>query len=180
MAKATKEKVSTASKNGSNSLSRKFETGVDLPAEVRSAMVMLLNEQLATNADLQSQVKQAHWNVKGTHFYPLHLLFDDLAEHLEDLTDEIAERITAIGGYATGTVRMAAENSTLPELPVDINDGLDYVKALVDRYSIYGSNLRAGIDAADAAGDADTADLLTQASRVVDKDLWFLQAHLQG
>lgn len=180
MAKATKEKVSTASKNGSNSLSRTFETGVDLPAEVRSAMVMLLNEQLATNADLQSQVKQAHWNVKGTHFYPLHLLFDDLAEHLEDLTDEIAERVTAIGGYATGTVRMAAENSTLPELPVDINDGLDYVKALVDRYSIYGSNLRAGIDAADAAGDADTADLLTQASRVVDKDLWFLQAHLQG
>lgn len=180
MAKATKEKVSTASKNGSNPLSRKFETGVDLPAEVRSAMVMLLNEQLATNADLQSQVKQAHWNVKGTHFYPLHLLFDDLAEHLEDLTDEIAERITAIGGYATGTVRMAAENSTLPELPVDINEGLDYVKALVDRYSIYGSNLRAGIDAADAAGDADTADLLTQASRVVDKDLWFLQAHLQG
>lgn len=180
MAKATKEKVNTASKNGSNPLSRKFETGVDLPAEVRSAMVMLLNEQLATNADLQSQVKQAHWNVKGTHFYPLHLLFDDLAEHLEDLTDEIAERITAIGGYATGTVRMAAENSTLPELPVDINDGLDYVKALVDRYSIYGSNLRAGIDAADAAGDADTADLLTQASRVVDKDLWFLQAHLQG
>lgn len=179
MAKATKEKVNTASKNGSNPLSRKFETGVDLPAEVRSAMVMLLNEQLATNADLQSQVKQAHWNVKGTHFYPLHLLFDDLAEHLEDLTDEIAERITAIGGYATGTVRMAAENSTLPELPVDINDGLDYVKALVDRYSIYGSNLRAGIDAADAAGDADTADLLTQASRVVDKDLWFLQAHLQ-
>ena len=180
MAKATKEKVSTASKNGSNSLSRTFETGVDLPAEVRSAMVMLLNEQLATNADLQSQVKQAHWNVKGTHFYPLHLLFDDLAEHLEDLTDEIAERVTAIGGYATGTVRRGAENSTLPELPVDINDGLDYVKALVDRYSIYGSNLRAGIDAADAAGDADTADLLTQASRVVDKDLWFLQAHLQG
>ena len=180
MAKATKEKVSTASKNGSNSLSRTFETGVDLPAEVRSAMVMLLNEQLATNADLQSQVKQAHWNVKGTHFYPLHLLFDDLAEHLEDLTDEIAERITAIGGYATGTVRMAAENSTLPELPVDINDGLDYVKALVDRYRIYGYNLRAGLDAPDAAADADTADLLTHASRVVDKDLWFLQAHLQG
>ncbi len=179
MAKTTKEKASASSKNGNNSLNRKFETGVDLPAEVRSAMVMLLNEQLATNSDLQSQVKQAHWNVKGIHFYPLHLLFDDLAEHLEDLTDEIAERVTAIGGYATGTVRMAAENSTLPELPVDINDGIDYVKALVDRYSIYGSNLRAGIDAADAAGDADTADLLTEASRAVDKDLWFLQAHLQ-
>ena len=171
MAKASKEKVSVSAKNGSDPLSRKFETGVDLPVEVRSAMTILLNEQLAANFDLQSQVKQAHWNVKGIHFYPLHLLFDDLAEHLEDLTDEIAERVTAIGGYATGTVRMAAENSTLPELPVDINDGIDYVKALVDRYSIYGSNLRAGIDAADAAGDADTADLLTEASRAVDKVL---------
>lgn len=179
MPKATKEKTSASTRNGSGPLNRKFETGVDLPAEVRSAMVMLLNEQLATNSDLQSQVKQAHWNVKGIHFYPLHLLFDDLAAHLAELTDEIAERVTAIGGYATGTVRMAAENSTLPEIPTDINDGIDYVKALVDRYSIYGSNLRAGIDAADAAGDMDTADLLTEASRIVDKDLWFLQAHLQ-
>jgi starvation-inducible DNA-binding protein len=172
-----KEKVS--SRDGNNSLNRTFETGVDLAAEVRSAMIMLLNEQLAANFDLQSQVKQAHWNVKGIHFYPMHLLFDQLADHLTELTDEIAERVTAIGGFATGTVRMAAENSTLPEIPTDINDGIDYVKALVDRYSIYGSNLRAGIDAADAAGDMDTADLLTEASRIVDKDLWFLQAHLQ-
>ena len=180
MAKATKEKASASSKNGKNPVDRTFETGVDLTADVRAAMVMLLNEQLAANFDLQSQVKQAHWNVKGIHFYPLHLLFDDLAEHLADLTDELAERVTAIGGYATGTVRMAAASSTLPELPVDINDGMDYVQALVDRYSIYGSNLRAGIDAADAAGDMDTADLLTEASRAIDKDLWFLQAHLQG
>ncbi|MCA9876367.1 MAG: DNA starvation/stationary phase protection protein Dps [Thermomicrobiales bacterium] len=179
MAKATKDKVKVGTGNGSNPLSRKFETGVDLPADVRAAVIVLLNEQLAATADLQSQVKQSHWNVKGTHFYPLHLLFDDLAEHLEDLTDEIAERVAALGGYAQGTVRMAAANSTLPELPVDINDGLDYVKALVDRYSIYASNLRAGIDTADAAGDADSADLLTEASRIADKDLWFLQAHLQ-
>jgi starvation-inducible DNA-binding protein len=179
MPKATKDKSSASAKNDSNSPGRKFKTGVDLPAEVRSAMTILLNEQLATNFDLQSQVKQAHWNVKGIHFYPMHLLFDQLADHLAELTDEIAERVTAIGGFATGTVRMAAENSTLPEMPTDINDGIDYVKALVDRYSIHASNLRAGIDAADAAGDADTADLLTEASRQVDKDLWFLQAHLQ-
>ena len=179
MPKATKGKASANSKNGSASVNRTFETGVDLPAEVRAAMVMLMNEILAANFDLQSQVKQAHWNVKGIHFYPMHLLFDDLAAHLADLTDEIAERVTAIGGYATGTVRMAAEDSTLPEIPTDINDGMAYVKALVDRYSIHGSNLRAGIDAADAAGDMDTADLLTEASRQVDKDLWFLQAHLQ-
>jgi starvation-inducible DNA-binding protein len=175
MAKAAKDNTTT----GKGSTDRTFETGVNLPAEVRSAMIILLNETLAANFDLQSQVKQAHWNVKGIHFYPLHLLFDELAGHLAELTDEIAERITAIGGYATGTARMAAENSTLPEIPTDIDAGVDYLRALVERYSIHASNLRAGIDAADAAGDKDTADLLTQASRIVDKDLWFLQAHLQ-
>jgi len=177
--RATKEKVNVGTGNGSTSLNRQFETGVDLTDDVRTAMIILLNEQLAANFDLQSQVKQAHWNVKGIHFYPMHLLFDELAAHLAELTDEIAERVTAIGGYAMGTVRMAAENSTVPEIPTDINSGADYVKALVDLYSIHGSNLRAGIDAADAAGDMDTADLLTEASRIVDKDLWFLQAHLQ-
>lgn len=179
MAKA-KEKLKVVASNGRAPLGRHFETGVDLPEATRATVIGLLNEQLAATSDLQSQVKQAHWNVKGIHFYPLHLLFDELAEHLEDLTDEIAERATALGGYATGTVRMAAANSPLPELPEDINEGLDYVKALVDRYSIYASGLRAGIDAADEAGDADSADLFTEASRIADKDLWFLQAHLQA
>ena len=159
---------------------RMFETAVDLPAETRTAMIALLNQHLADTSDLYSQTKQAHWNVKGIHFYPLHLLFDQLAEHREDESDDIAERAVQLGGYATGTVRMAAASSRLPEIPTDIDTGESYVRTLVERYGLHANNTRQGIDIADQAGDADTADLLTEISRQVDKDLWFLQAHLQA
>jgi starvation-inducible DNA-binding protein len=165
--------------NGAGFLPRTFETAVGLPASTRDAMIALLNQHLADTSDLYSQTKQAHWNVKGLHFYPLHLLFDELAEHREDEADMIAERATALGGYATGTVRMAAASSRLPEIPTDIDAGMDYVQALVERYGQLANSTREGIDQADQTGDADTADLLTEISRQLDKDLWFLQAHLQ-
>jgi starvation-inducible DNA-binding protein len=159
---------------------RMFETAVDIPASTRAGMIALLNQTLADSMDLFSQTKQAHWNVKGPNFYQLHLLFDELAEHREDEADLLAERATALGGYATGTVRMAAADSRLPEMSTDIDNGMDYVQALVSRYGTLANSVRAGIDAADKAGDMDTADLLTEISRQLDKDLWFLQAHVQG
>ena len=143
-------------------------------------MIGLLNQELADTSDLYSQTKQAHWNVKGIHFYQLHLLFDQLAEKRQGEADELAERATELGGYAMGTVRMAAASSRLPEIPTDINAGVDYVRALVERYGIHANNMRAAIDEADEAGDKDTADLFTEISRELDKDLWFLQAHLQA
>ncbi len=158
---------------------RTFETAVDLAAPTRVAMIELLNQELADTSDIYSQTKQAHWNVKGIHFYQLHLLFDQLAEKRQAEADELAERATELGGYALGTVRMAAANSRLPEIPTDINAGVDYVQALVERYSIHANSMRGAIDEADEAGDKDTADLFTEISRELDKDLWFLQAHLQ-
>jgi starvation-inducible DNA-binding protein len=166
--------------NGQAEPNRTFETAVDLPAATRIAMIELLNQELADTTDLYTQTKQAHWNVKGIHFYQLHLLFDQLAEKRQGEADELAERATALGGYALGTVRMAAANSRLPEIPTGINAGGDYVRALVERYGIHANTMRAAIDDADEAGDKDTADLLTEISRELDKDLWFLQAHLQA
>ena len=160
-------------------LQRTFETAVGLPGDTRVSMIQLLNQELADTADLYSQTKQAHWNVKGIHFYQLHLLFDQLAEKRQAEADELAERATELGGYALGTVRMAAANSRLPEIPTGINAGVDYVQALVERYGIHANAMRKAIDDADEAGDKDTADLFTEISRELDKDLWFLQAHLQ-
>ncbi len=160
-------------------LHRTFDTAVGLSEETRVSMIRLLNQELADTTDLYSQTKQAHWNVKGIHFYQLHLLFDQLAEKRQGEADELAERATELGGYALGTVRRAAANSRLPEIPTGINAGVDYVQALVERYGIHANGMRAAIDEADEAGDKDTADLCTEISRELDKDLWFLQAHLQ-
>jgi len=174
-----KIRVMKSKSDTSGNRNRTFQTAVDIPAATRTAMIALLNQALADTSDLYSQTKQAHWNVKGIHFYQLHLLFDELAALREGEADEIAERATELGGYATGTVRMAAASSRLPEMPSDIDDGVDYVQALVERYGIHANNARAAIDTSDEAGDADTADLFTEISRQLDKDLWFLQAHVQ-
>jgi len=129
--------------------------------------------------DLKTQVKQAHWNVKGMDFYQLHELFDEMASELEEFIDLIAERVTALGGLAMGTARIAASESTLPEFPFDILEGKDHVTALADRYAPYARTIREAIDQTDDLGDADTADLYTEVSRAIDKRLWFLEAHLQ-
>ena len=158
---------------------RSFSTSVDIPAERRAKINKVLNQHLADSFDLLSQVKQAHWNVKGSDFWQLHKLFDEVAERVEEWVDEFAERVTALGGYANGTARMAAASSTLPEFPTDITDGMDYVKAVVARVAAFTNSARAAIDEADKLGDANTADLFTEISRCADKYLYFLEAHLQ-
>lgn len=159
---------------------RSFSTRVDIAAEARTKTVKVLNQHLADAFDLMSQVKQAHWNVKGSDFWQLHKLFDEVAERAAEWVDELAERVTALGGYATGTVRMAASASTLPELPTDITAGMDYVKAVAERLAAFTNSARQAIDETDKLGDADTADLFTEISRCADKYLYFLEAHLQA
>jgi starvation-inducible DNA-binding protein len=166
-------------------LSREHEpfaarTCIDLSREVRGPMIALLNQQLANTFDLYSQTKHAHWNVKGAQFFPLHELFDKLAAELADHADVIAERATALGGLAQGTVRMSAANSQLTECDLDVTDSLPIVESLADRYAALAASMRQAIESADGQGDADTADLFTEVSRGLDKSLWFLEAHLQS
>ncbi len=160
--------------------SKLLPTRNDLAPAIREKAVELLNQHLADTTDLYSQTKQAHWNVKGLHFYQLHLLFDTLAEAVEEYIDLIAERTTALGGTALGTVRLSAGHSRLPEYPLDTMDGRRHLEALRDRYAGLAKTSRAAIDTADSFGDANTADLFTQVCRGLDQHLWMLEAHLQG
>ena len=118
--------------------------------------------------------------MKGSDFIQLHELFDQLAGHTIEFVDLIAERATSLGGTALGTARMAAAATTLPEFPTGALDGMEVVRALSDRFGAYASSTRNAIDEAEKFGDADTNDLFVEVSRQIDKDLWFLEAHLQG
>lgn len=157
-----------------------YPTRIDLPLETRQAVVDMLNGTLAATTDLRTQTKQAHWNVKGKDFYQLHLLFDEMADELEDYSDMVAERVTALAGTAMGTVRIAAGESILLEYDFDAVGGMEHVAALADRYAVYAEHLRQSIDKADQLGDQDTNDLYVEISRTIDKRLWFLEAHLVG
>ncbi len=157
-----------------------YDTRNDLPESVRTSVVSLLNSRLADAIDLGTQAKQAHWNVKGPHFIALHELFDQIAEHIEDHVDTLAERITALGGTANGTIAAVSRTSSLPAYPANITDGIEHVDALSSAVANFGAKVRKGIDAAAKAGDADTSDMFTGISREIDKDLWFLEAHLHA
>jgi starvation-inducible DNA-binding protein len=157
-----------------------YKTKNDLPEERRKQLIEILSNRLADSIDLQMQAKQAHWNVKGPNFIALHKLFDEVADTAEESVDLIAERIVQLGGIAEGTVRVAGQRSALGEYPLKIGAGKAHVEALSNALSALGKLVRSAIDQTAELGDVDTSDLFTEVSRSIDKQLWFVEAHLQA
>src|SRR5580658_6039906 len=155
--------------NKTEQASKMYETENDLAQSRRSALIALMNQRLADAVDLQTQMKQAHWNVKGPHFIGLHELFDQIDEAVESYVDLIAERVVQLGGVAEGTARVAAARSRLEEYPLDIADGHAHVEAVARALSTFGEEARNTIDKADELEDADTADMFVEISRGIDK-----------
>ena len=182
MKRSTKLKPNRSAQpaNRNSDSGKLYETENDLPRNARAELCELINKRLADALDLQIQLKQAHWNVKGPHFIGLHELFDDINESVASYVDQIAERIVQLGGIALGTVRVAAARSQLEEYPLDIADGAQHVEAVARALSTFGREARLTIDETAALGDADTADLFTEVSRGIDKWLWMVEAHTQA
>ena len=157
-----------------------YATKNDLSESIRTKVVQLLNARLADAIDLQTQMKQAHWNVKGPNFIALHELFDKINEDVEDYVDLIAERVVQLGDIALGTARSVAQRSQQKEYPLTISSGRDHVEAVASALATFGKAARAAIDASDELRDKDTADIFTEVSRGVDKWLWFVEAHLHA
>jgi starvation-inducible DNA-binding protein len=154
-----------------------LKTRNSLDLKTRQKVTDLVQDRLSDAIDLQTQMKQAHWNIKGPHFIGLHKLFDEINEAVEEYVDEIAERAVQLGAVVHGTARAVAKNSSLKEYPLDIVADTDHVQAVSAALATFGKNAREAIDAADKLGDKDTADLFTDVSRGVDKWLWFVEAH---
>lgn len=165
---------------GGQTPTRQFRTRGYLSQNVRDTSIQRLNRCLADSVVLHSQAKYAHWNVKGLQFHSLHELFDEIADEFEDHVDDIAERITSLGGQAVGSTYMAASSSTIPPLSTEAVTGIEFIELLADRIARHDANLAGDIQTATEAGDVDTADLLNEISREVGEQLWFLEAHIQG
>lgn len=156
-----------------------FSTKNDLPEDKRVEVIGLLNQRLAEAIDLQTQCKQAHWNVKGMSFIGLHKLFDEVNEDVESYVDLIAERVVQLGGVAEGTIGAAEARSKLPDYPIGIATGSEHVAALSDALGAFGRAARITIEEMNELEDAGSADMLTDILRGVDKWLWFVEAHQQ-
>lgn len=154
------------------------KTRNSLGENARLASVGLLNAALVDLMDLTNAVRMAHWNVKGPHFAALHALFETFYDQLGVVVDDTAERVVQLGGMPTGTTQQVGGGTRLAPYPADLKDGLAHVAALAERYGALATTTREAIDISAEAGDADTADLFTNSSRVLDKALWMLEAHL--
>lgn len=151
----------------------------NLKSNAKSVAIELLNARVADCIDLALLTKQAHWNLKGRQFIGVHEMLDGFRTQVDDYVDTMAERVVQLGGTALGTTQTTAKATTLPAYPLDIYAVPDHLSALIERYGKAANSVRASIDQADEAGDADTADIFTEVSRGLDKALWFLEAHLQ-
>jgi len=145
-----------------------------LSENARTEMIGVLNDRLADTIDLSHAVKQAHWNLKGTGFIGVHELLDDVTAHLREGSDMMAERVAMMGGLAQGTSKTVAEKSSLEPYPTELVSVEDHVQALVSRFNDYTVKLRQAMEAADEAGDEDTAELLTEVSSAAEKEAWFI------
>jgi starvation-inducible DNA-binding protein len=155
-----------------------MKTHNSLPSNAKTVAIDLLSARLSDAIDLALLTKQAHWNVKGPQFIAVHEMLDTFRDELDEHTDTMAERIVQLGGTALGTTQTVAKGTSLKPYPTDIHAIPDHLAALIERYSAVANAVRADIDSADEAGDADTADIFTAVSRGLDKALWFLEAHL--
>ncbi len=137
-----------------------YETHNDLSHSIRSRMIELLNARLADAIDLRTQLKVAHWNVKGPQFIALHKLFDEIVEDVDEYVDLVAERAVQLGGVADGTARQVAERSSLDEYPAT-GGGQEHVHAAADALASFGRLAREAIEVAADAKDQDTSDIFT-------------------
>ena len=155
-----------------------YQSPSHLPADARAELAKTLNARLADGLDLHSQIKVAHWNIKGPQFASLHPLFETFAVSLAIHNDTIAERAVTLGGKAYGTARHVAKESTLAEYPQDTTRDLEHVKLLAERFDKYLVGVRTSRDVAEKLGDTDTVDLFTQVVTEFEKNTWFLRASL--
>jgi starvation-inducible DNA-binding protein len=157
-----------------------YKSPSQLSEAARNQVSEALNARLADGLDLHSQIKVAHWNIKGPHFSSLHPLFETFAVGLATFNDAIAERAVTLGGRALGTTRHVAQASKLSEYPQETTRDLDHVRLLAERFDTYLSGLRESRTVAERAGDTDSVDLMTSVITEFEKHAWFLRASLES
>ena len=176
---AKKMKSASATSPATQIVDRMYSNRVSLSSDIKKKVVTILQVRLAEAADMHSQSKFAHWNVKGDNFYQLHLMFDQVAKVIGKQFDPIAERLTQLGGVANGTVRQASFVSTLPEYPVEVVAGMDHVRALADSLGQYCKGMRDASSKIDDIGDEPTSDFFNQLIVDAEEQLYFLESHLE-
>lgn len=139
-----------------------------------------LKTLLADSYALLGQTHLAHWNVEGPNFFQLHAAFQAQYEELFAAVDEIAERLRALDVLAPGGLKTLAKASSIHELPVEATPAKDFVAHLIDGHETVVATGKSAREAAEAAGDLETQDLIIKRVQTHEKALWMLKSFLKN
>lgn len=142
------------------------------------ASIQALQQTLTELQQLQLQTKQAHWNVSGTLFYPLHELLQDHYEGVAKYADEVAERLLAIGVSSDGRANTIVRTSRIPEYPGGFVDDAQVIGWFTRNYKVTSDEIGQGIKATEDK-DPTTSNLLQEVQHAIDKYQWQMRAMIQ-
>lgn len=156
-----------------------MEAKIGISADHLAEVAHSLSKILADEYVLYTKTRKAHWNVEGPDFYNKHKFFEEQYIQLEDIVDEVAERIRKLGHFAPASLKQFLELTHLTEDDRGKNDALSYIKVLLADHESILIHLRENIDNyASALKDAGTSDYITGLMETHETMAWMLRAHL--
>ncbi len=157
-----------------------MQTGIGISEEDRSKTAQELCVFLADEFVLYTKTRHAHWNVEGSDFYEKHKFFESQYEELDEMIDDVAERIRALGHYAPASLKTFLELTHLTELSREKNDGAGFVKALLADHESIIIRMREKINLiSNDYKDAGTGDFITGLMETHEKMAWMLRVQLK-
>lgn len=157
-----------------------MKNSIGIKPENLAKVAEVLIKTLADEFVLYTKTRKAHWNVEGADFYNKHLFFEAQYGQLDEIIDNLAERIRTLGHYAPATLREYLELTHLSESPLQSNDSLTYIKELLSDHDSIIIHLRENVENfAVEFKDAGTSDYITGLMETHEKMAWMLRSHLK-
>ena len=142
--------------------------------------ISILSSILANEMTLYVKLRKFHWNVSGESFMEFHKLFEAQYTQLEASIDEIAERISKLGGKTIGTMKEFSDLTVIKESPNHYPSQKEMVKELLEDHETVIIHLRKNVDiSAEENKDAGTADFLTGLMEAHETMAWTLRRYLE-
>jgi len=151
---------------------------IGLDSKVRGLAVKLLSAILADQHVLYAKTRNFHWNLTGHRFHTLHEFFEKQYDALALAIDKTAERIRMMGHASPGSMKEFLAIATLKEVPGALVNGDAAIAALRDDHEAAAREVRKAVDELDQAGDAGTADFLTDLLKAHEEAAWMLRSFL--
>jgi starvation-inducible DNA-binding protein len=147
--------------------------------EVSGEVITLLQMRLHSLNDLALTLKHIHWNVVGPHFIAVHEMLDPQVEQVRSMTDDLAERISTLGGEARGTSGALVADRTWDDYPIPRAEAIAHLGALDLVYTEVIEGHRSAMRATEES-DPVTQDMLIEQLRGLELFQWFVRAHLES